>query len=295
VRIPQSSGPELPFSSLVFAEEVDLDGQSGEYQFLAHFEKGATAAGGRTSIFLADPKGMPAVDVEVVVWGEDTELATWLSSRGIKVRQFSPGSQQSREVILVSGTPANGGAQAFRELANHIARGSVAVFLSQGVFARDGDPFGWLPLVNKGEPSFLKTDKKSYEEPLTSWLYLKDEWAKAHPIFDGLPAGGLMDHAFYREIIPDAAWMGQDPPLEAIGGPIKASQDYSSGLMVATYKLGAGRFILNTLLIRDNLGSHPVAEQLLRNMLRYAAQDIKETPVEAPSDFEHFLKAIGYL
>ena len=130
---------------------------------------------------------------------------------------------------------------------------------------------GWLPLANKGEPSFLKPDKKSYEEPLTSWLYLKDEWAKAHPIFDGLPAGGLMDNTFYREIIPDAAWIGQDPPLEAIAGAIKASQDYSSGLMVAAYNLGAGRFILNTLLIRDNLGRHPVAERLLRNMLRYAA------------------------
>ncbi|MCI0628260.1 MAG: glycoside hydrolase family 2 [Acidobacteria bacterium] len=294
VRIPQPSGTESPFSVPVFAEEVGLDGQSGEYEFLANFEKGAAAAGGRTSMFLVDPKGMPAVDTEVLMWGEDTELATWLSSRGINVRQFSPGSQQSREVILVSRTPANGGVRAFRELARHIARGSVAVFLSQGVFGRDGHPLGWLPLVNKGEPSFLKADKKFYEEPLASWLYLKDEWAKAHPIFDGLPAGGLMDNTFYREIIPDSAWIGQDPPLEAIAGAIKASQDYSSGLMVAAYSLGAGRFVLNTLLIRENLG-HPVAERLLRNMLRYAARDINEPLVQVPSDFDQLLKAIGYL
>ena len=202
----------------VFSEEVDLDGQAGEYEFLANFEKGAAASGGRTNIFLVDPKEMPAVEREVVMWGEDTELASWLSSRGIKVRQFSPGSQQSREVILVSRTPADGGARAFRELARHIARGSVAVFLSQEVFARDAHPLGWLPLSNKGEPSFLKPDKKFYEEPLASWLYLKDEWAKAHPIFDGLPADGLMDNMFYREIIPDSAWIGQDPPLEASGG-----------------------------------------------------------------------------
>ncbi|MEJ7678139.1 MAG: hypothetical protein WKG06_09805 [Segetibacter sp.] len=45
-----------------------------------------------------------------------------------------------------------------------------------------------------------------------SWLYLKDEWVKQHPIFEGLPAGGLMDHQFYRELISGTVWMGQDPP-----------------------------------------------------------------------------------
>jgi hypothetical protein len=30
--------------------------------------------------------------------------------------------------------------------------------------------------------------------------------------------------------------------------------------------------ILNTLRIRENLSSHPVAERLLRNMLRYASR-----------------------
>ncbi len=105
---------------------------------------------------------------------------------------------------------------------------------------------------------------------------MKDEWAKRHPVFDGLPAGGLMDCAFYREIIPDTALVGQDPPAEAVAGAIKASQDYSSGLMLAVYESGAGRYILNTLLIRDNLGSHPVAERLLRNLLNYAAGQFED-------------------
>jgi hypothetical protein len=107
-----------------------------------------------------------------------------------------------------------------------------------------------------------------------SWggLYLKDEWTKRHPIFDGLPSGGLMDYTYYREIIPDLVWLGQDPPAEAVAGAIKASQDYASGLMVAVHRLGEGHLILNTLRIRENLSSHPVAERLLRNMLRYASR-----------------------
>jgi hypothetical protein len=104
-------------------------------------------------------------------------------------------------------------------------------------------------------------------------LYLKDEWAKHHPIFEGLPCGGLMDYGYYRELLPLLVWQGQEPPAEAVAGAIKASQDYASGLMVAVYDLGAGRFLLNTLRIRENLATHPVAERLLRNMLNYAARD----------------------
>ncbi|MEJ7678140.1 MAG: hypothetical protein WKG06_09810 [Segetibacter sp.] len=64
---------------------------------------------------------------------------------------------------------------------------------------------------------------------------------------------------------------GTGSPKEAVAGAIKASQDYSSGLMMSVYAFGSGNFILNTLLIRDNLDTHPVAERLLRNLLLYAA------------------------
>ena len=72
-----------------------------------------------------------------------------------------------------------------------------------------------------------------------------------------------MDHQFYRELIPGTSWnetgisqlVGQDPPGEAVSGAIKASQDYSSGLMVSVNSFGTGTFILNTLLIRNNLGN----------------------------------------
>ena len=37
-----------------------------------------------------------------------------------------------------------------------------------------------------------------------------------------------------------------------------------SGLFTAVHEFGAGRFIINTLLIRENLGPNPVAERLLR-------------------------------
>ena len=72
---------------------------------------------------------------------------------------------------------------------------------------------------------------------------------------------------------PTQSGRGRTSPAEAVAGAIKASQDYSAGLMVAVYNLGSGRFVLNTLHIRDNLRQHPVAGRLLVNLLRYAARD----------------------
>jgi len=213
----------------------------------------------------------------------DEGVAQWLAEHGLRTRPFDAGVQPAREVILAGAAPPPpGGAEAFAELATHLARGSVVIFLCPEVFAGGDNPLAWLPLTNKGTPAAIG-----------GWLYLKDEWAKAHPIFDGLPTG-LMDYTFYREIIPDALWSGQDAPDEAVAGAIKASQGYASGLMVAVYRFGEGRFVLNTLRIREHLGTHPVAERLLRNMLRYAATQAGGAPAELPDDFAATLQALGY-
>jgi hypothetical protein len=225
---------------------------------------------------------MPPIQSKVVLWGADAPVSNWLAAHQIQTRLFEA-QPIAREVILVGSRPPPDDTSAFVSLAQHIARGSTAIFLAPEVLKRGGAKIGWLPLANKGSLTEIH-----------GWLYLKDEWAKDHPIFDGLPSGGLMDYTFYRELIPDTLWMNQDPPAEAVAGAIKASQDYSSGLLVSVYAFGAGRFILNTLRIRDSLGSHPAAERLLRNLLRFAARGLQSPLAELPADFDETLKAIGY-
>ena len=190
---------------------------------------------------------------------------------------------QPRELILVSAAPADGGAEAWRELVRRIARGASVIFLSPSVFKQDDEPVGWLPLKNKGSLSTLM-----------GWLYHKDEWAKRHPVFDALPCGGMMDYAFYRQVIPDAVFSGLQPPDQAIAGANNTSFDYSSGLMLAEYRLGEGRFFLNTLLIRENLCDNPVAERLLRNLLRHAARELGQPVAPLPSDFDAQLEELDY-
>ena len=283
VTIPEpKQGDPRPFALPVFSEEIPIDGPAGEYRFLATFLAGGAATGGSVEFYVDDPAEMPPVETEVTLWGQDDELAAWLSDRGIRVRAIRPDDGAARQVILASGKPP-GGATAFAELTCEIAQGSTVIFLSPEVFRRGDDPVGWLPLANKGGLTHF-----------AGWVYLKDEWAKEHPIFAGLPAGGLMDYTFYREIIPDLMFTGGDPPAEAVAGAIKSSQGYLSGLLVSVHELGAGRFVLNTLNIRQNLGTHPAAERLLRNMLRDAARDTEKPPAELPPDFDSQLGAMGY-
>jgi hypothetical protein len=262
----QRQSQEPPFALPIFAEEIAIDGPSGRYRFLASFERGGAATGGEAVFYVADPADMPTVNTEIVLAGEDAELAQWLGDHGIRCRPFAAAERAERQVILVSTAPP-----AFEELWRRVEQGATAVFLTPEVFKKGDQPLGWLPLQNKGGLTRLM-----------GWLYHKDEWAKTHPIFDGLPSGGLMDYAFYREIIPELVFAGQDPPVEAIAGANNASFDYSSGLMLAEYPHGAGRFILNTLPIRDQLPTNPVAERLLRNMLRHAARETAKPVAAVP-------------
>ncbi len=294
VIIPDPKSKPVCFAMPVFSENVVIDGPSGKYRFLATFEKGGDA-----EFYVADAGEMPPVETEVVLWGEDVELAKWLKEHSIRTRAFEPNVSAGREVILVSCKPQlniGGGREVFKELACRIGQGSTAVFLAPEVFNKPADwyqhpdePLGWLPLKNKGAVVTL----------LNNGIYHPEQWTKNHPIFDGLPCGGLMDYTVYRDgrhilIIPDHAWSGQDVPAEVVAGAISASfGDYASGLLVSVYNLGAGRFILNTLRIRENLGPDPVAERLLRNMLRYASRDMSELPVNLPGDFDAQLEVMG--
>jgi hypothetical protein len=280
------NGIEPPLAMPVFTEELAIDGPAGKYHLLATLERGGAPTCGKVEFYVDDPALMPAVETEVTVWGADTLLTKWLAEQKIKTRPFNAAKQKSRETILVGAHPpvTKDTLSAFRDLMQHVARGSNVVFLSPEVFKRGNSSDGFLPLREKNS---------IYKHP--SWLYLFDEWVKQHPVFEGLPAGGLMDHQFYREILPEYLWgKNKEAPGEIVAGAIKVSAGYGSGLFVAIYPFGSGKFTLNTFLIRNNLGTHPAAERLIRNLIRYAARDQNKSLEKLPADFDQQLRSINY-
>jgi hypothetical protein len=143
--------------------------------------------------------------------------------------------------------------------------GDGNLLIEHGAYTWNKEKYAWFP--------YGRT------ETIPGWLYLKDEWLKKHPIFNGLPSGGLMDYTFYRDLIPDTFYAINESPEEAIAGAVKVSQNYASGLMLAIFKLGKGRIIVNSLLILKNLGIHSAAERLFNNILDYAGQEPEQPGV----------------
>lgn len=305
VCIPEKTdGKEPPFAQAILTEEIVIAGPPGIYRFSATLEQGAAVKCGDVEFHVTDSAAMPAMPADVVLWGEDPALAKWLAEQGARVLPFDTANPPKRQLILASAkAPAPGGAAVFRDLAAQMARGSQVVFLDPTIFV-DAPTNGtrWLPLVHKG--LVTPADK-------VGGYYRADRWAKKHAIFDGLPSGGMMDYRFYRNIISPLALSQDytvfasgvlergmttqlDRPSEAVCGAIRTSYEYGSGLHIGVWNFGAGRFIVNTLRIRENLGADPAAERLLRNMLNYAALGLDKPLAELPADFDQQLKAIGY-
>jgi hypothetical protein len=263
---------EAPFAQPVLSEDVVMTGGGGRYRFTARVAGGPEIPGGTSELFVFDRAKMPAVTSEVVLWGADPKLQDWLTRNNIRWRPFDPVKPAARELIVASkDPPAPGGRAAFEALFERMAQGASVVFLSEKVFRGGKDPTRWLPLERKG--TILRP---------FNWLLTKDEWIKAHPIFDGLQRGGILEYPYYRELLAahQPIFVKANAPDAAIAGALSTSSFqnetgiYYSGLLVAEYSFGSGRFLINGLMIRDQLGASPQAERLLRNMLRHMARDI---------------------
>jgi hypothetical protein len=287
VDIPANAlNSEPPFTQVVFDDELEIAGSRGKHRFLASFERGAVTGGGETTFFVDRRLDMPDVDVEVIVWGGDPELLSWLRGAGFNAEGELPVEGNRRELILVSSTPAGAGERDLAELERRIARGANVVFLTPhlvGGQARTeaGSLFDarrlelrW-PIFESGATLFT----------VRNFWFRMDQWAKEHPIFEGMPAGGLMDQVFYQDILPDQLLMSEGA-AECVSGAIQTSTVQwteneasgaplrGAGTMITCHRHGAGSFIVNTLRIREQLGASPAAERLLRNMLNYASQDL---------------------
>jgi hypothetical protein len=64
--------------------------------------------------------------------------------------------------------------------------------------------------------------------------------------------------------------------------------------VVGIYPFAAGRFLVNTLRLVENLGVHPVADRIVLNMLACASGLTLEPLALLPADFDTRLATIEY-
>ena len=279
VSVPApAAGQHGPLAIPVLKEQVVLNGPAGEYTFAASLERGGAAQGDRATFRLAAPESFPKLDTEVTVFGLSAATTAWLEARGIRCRPLTGGAARRPETILV-GTPETAGLAEWRELVRRVARGGTAVFLQPEALRRGGETTAWLPLHPKGTWRIFN-----------DWLYHKECVAKSHPVFAGLQAAGIMDWSYYGHVTPAAIFEGLPTPDETIAAAFATGSPtpggYASGLLLGAYRFHAGRLILNTLRIVEELDGHPAADRLLLNLIGVAREGLPQRLAPAPADLD---------
>ncbi len=248
--------------------EVEVEGPAGTYCFAASMDKGGAPAGGRLDFYLSETSNKPSDLLEVSLLGIRQEVKEWLSFQGIRCQEYQTNHENKAKIILI-GDP---GALSFTdldwmELYKCIEEGAAAIFLQPSAFLKGEDKAGWLPFTQKGKC-----------EPFLNWLYHREDVAKKHPVFQGLPSGGILDWSYYGQIIPYVLFEGQPTPDEviaagfAVGYTTRDPEGYKSGVVLGSYNHGAGKFFINTLRLLENLDQNPAADRLILNLIQYCRE-----------------------
>lgn len=260
-----ADGEDGPLAVPVFSGDVAIPGPAGHYTFAATLEHGGAPAAGRLMFHVSEaPKAQKPLAVLAV--GVDSRVLAWLKSRQVSAGPLEAATAEARQAILV-GNAASALTPAVRtNLLRRIVQGSTAVFLDPGVFQEGNDPVAWLPLRNKGRLTRF-----------SDWLYHKECVARRHPLFAGLAPAGIMDWDYYGPLITNLFFEGQDTPVDVAAAAFAVCHSsrpdgYAAGVMLGIYPVGAGKVLLNTFNILDQVDKHPAADRLLLNVLAYAAE-----------------------
>ncbi len=302
VYIPEFKTENEPsFAQLIMTEDIKITGPEGKYLFTAMLDSGAAAPGGKTGFFVTSRSDLPAMPEEVVVCGNDTIVEGWIKEHGIKIQPLIKENKSKRQLIVIAGDAPD--SLTMIRIVGQMATGSTVIFLSPTTFRSGKDNTRWLPLVNKGSVQPMDA---------VAGYYRADRWVKSHPVFEGMPSGGMMDYMYFRNIISKEALSQDytvvaksmytydevssrlDQPAEVICGATRISHTYCSGIHLGVWNFGQGRFIVNTLHLAGILGKDNAADRLFCNILNYAASELRKPAGRLPDNFDEILKDIGY-
>lgn len=108
-----------------------------------------------------------------------------------------------------------------------------------------------------------------------------------------------MDWDYYGPIITNKFFEGGDIPEDMAAAAFAVCHSsrpdgFAAGVMLGAYSFGAGKIIVNTFNILDNIDRHPAADRMLLNMIEYALTSVELPSAVLPVDFASTLTTIGY-
>ena len=204
---------------------------------------------------------------EVVLWGDDADLAEWLAEHGIKTRPFAAERRSGPRGDPCAGNqPAAGGAAGVRANWPGASPAARRPCSSRPEVFKKGDNADRLAAAGQqGQPG----------RPAGAGSITRTNGPRSIRSSTACPPAACWTTRSIARSSPTPAWTGQDRRPKwspARSTPSLRLHFRTDGGGLSTWAPAGSS--LNTLRIRENLGSDPVAERLLRNMLRYAARDV---------------------
>lgn len=225
------------------------------------------------SVFRKRSLRMPRVRVAVV--NPAGRLGSWLREQGARVLPFNSETALSTPV-LVGDLPSDDRAagEANDDLLAFIRKGGTAVYV-EGPRETVDDSNSRFPFTARVHPA------------RGLWTCIP-HLVRAHPLFDGLPADGMM-RDLYENVWPTATLRdlqsGDGETGEALVASIgfdwfsrEHKMHYSGpgaswwGSDVAILPYGEGRCIISQLRLLENLDREPVADKIMANLVRFLAK-----------------------
>ena len=261
----------------LFGEKFDTSSLKGTYNLKAQVTSNGLPITHNEygfDVFTAEQLAVPKKRIAVL--DPSNTLKPFLKRKGIAFEEFGPATDRSLPVF-VSRTHAKSKAEGmlFGELREFIASGGTAVyFQAGGTYVKWGTP---------DRASKLLPLKLLLKRGLGHWMG-HPRFVKDHPVFEGLPSDCIMSQ-LYENVWPQHSLMGVDGETFAGTIGIDWFPDYDLnrrhyygpgdvwwGSDMAVAPLGKGKCVLSQFRLIDNLGTDPVADKILFNLIKWITE-----------------------
>ena len=163
--------------------------------------------------------------------------------------------------------------------------GAVAIFFHP--------PDDWNDLAERLDEGLKATPKDAVGCFLPVCHYVK-----LHPVFEGLPARGLMRQP-YKNVVPEKSFVeatdedicGSFDTMPIATGNYMMGETKWWGADILARRYGSGRVVFTHLRVLENLGLDPVADRLFVNLLNHFSR--RSVPTDAPLPLHQ--KAVEWL
>jgi len=214
-------------------------------------------------------------DVRLTLVNPQGKLQQFIKDSGLNYSEPDFKETGQKQVIVVGriDTSSTGSRDVLLKTIEYVKNGGTAIYLN----ALNVNPRGNNFAVEKS--GFLPFEL-TVRNATGHWISVSHA-IKPHPVFDGLPSGGLMGQEYqnvcavktftdHKEqsvpVVCSVSWDIGIPEKWNYLGPTEAW--WGSDLAVIPF--GKGRVIISALRLVENLGTDPVADKILLNLINWA-------------------------